>query len=87
MIRVLGYAVGFATVFIVIFLALYAALMLFIAGLAFITWSLPIASPFNLVVVRIFTLIASLVSVLFLLSHEGQEALDNFETGFKKGRK
>ena len=87
MIRALGYVVGFATVFVVIFLAFYTALLLLIGALSFITWSLPIASPFNLVVVRIFTLIASLVSVLFLLSREGQEALDSFETGFKKGRK
>ena len=87
MIRALGYVVGFATVFVVIFLVMSVALLLLVGALSFITWSLPLASPFNLVVLRIFVVLSTIISVLFLLSREGQEALDSFETGFKKGRK
>jgi hypothetical protein len=87
MIRALGYVVGFATVFVVIFAALYAALLLLVGAISFITWSIPLASPFNLVVLRIFVVLSTIISVLFLLSREGQEALGNFETGFKRGRK
>jgi hypothetical protein len=87
MIRALGYVVGFATAFVVIFAGLYAALLLLIGALSFIAWSVPLVSPFNLVVLRIFVVLSTIISVLFLLSREGQEALDSFETGFKKGRK
>lgn len=87
MIRALGYAVGFATVFPITFLALCVLLLLFVGAISFVTWSVPLASPFNLLVFRIFVLLSTIISVLFLLSREGQEALDSFETGFKKGRK
>lgn len=86
MIRALGYAVGFTIVFTVIFLAMYAALLLIVGALAFITWSLPAYSLFNLVVFRLFVLLASLIAVSFLLSKEGREAIDEFERSFKRGK-
>lgn len=85
MIRALGYAVGFATVFIAIFLALCVLLLLFVGATSFITWSLPAYSLFNLVVFRLFVLLASLIAVSFLLSKEGREAIDEFGRSFKKG--
>ena len=87
MIRVLGYVVGFAITFTIILASFYALLLLFMAALAFITWSMPLASPFNLVVLRIFVVLASILSVSFLLSKEGREAVDEFEKGFKRGMK
>lgn len=85
MIRVLGYVIAFAMVFAIVFLACWSLLALVIAAFSFITWSLPLYSMFNLVVLRLFVFIAAAVASVYCISREAREAVDEFERSFKRG--
>lgn len=67
----------------VFFLALCALLGIIILILMFVTWSLPLISPFSWSVFRVLFSMATVISILFMFSKEFKEWVEEVHAEFE----